>query len=436
MKTLIRVIFLIVIFFSYSVYASELSDNKSKALLGDIRQDISHSLSQVGKLEGNNDWSVSLLKHGRGTTPLGAVIEASSNLVLSVSANGIAQQLGVISGDRLQKLWVGEELYLDNFSKVKMSEGDQVRLLLLRAGERIESSLKIQNINFPSWKLLSDPGSEDVTTLKKVKLINNISSSKGKELLRQLELRVNKKLAEIYRVESEHAGMRFGFEVMQAPLEMYELGLSIDQSDQVVISVDANSNADRLGLMKGDRVVGITLNGELYKNKLATLSVEEGDHVQVQVMRNDELYSFATEIEPTTIPSWYLTVNDATKPKLSGCGVVTFLFTPKLVQDIYNVEASQIDGESVLISKTIHQLKAGQHSLKLYDKIPAKELLPSINTSKRFYRESKMLDLIVESDKRYFIGAKFDRNKRYKTRGGAYWEPVILKVEDYKCSLD
>ena len=57
-------------------------------------------------------------------------------------------------------------------------------------------------------------------------------------------------------------------------------------------------------------------------------------------------------------------------------------------------------------------------------------LAPSRRSKDRGIRKKK-LELTVEPDKLYVVGAKFDKENSSDVK--AYWEPVIVSVSDMPC---
>jgi len=50
-------------------------------------------------------------------------------------------------------------------------------------------------------------------------------------------------------------------------------------------------------------------------------------------------------------------------------------------------------------------------------------------------QRAKDLEITIEPNKIYYIGAKFIRENRLKRKGELYWEPVVWKEKALNCDL-
>lgn len=109
------------------------------------------------------------------------------------------------------------------------------------------------------------------------------------------------------------------------------------------------------------------------------------------------------------------------------CGTVSVFFSGPETAGIYDARIGAVDGKSTLLDVTEHRLTPGTHELKVYELIDAPEL--RVDARHRGY--GKILNVNVEKDKVYYVGAKFDFRKPFDR--DEFWEPVIWKVDDRPC---
>ncbi|GAA0211332.1 hypothetical protein GCM10009123_18120 [Kangiella japonica] len=428
--------FLLFVFISLHVLnaqASELSNPKSQALLADIRMDINDSLSRVMDIE-RSDWTVLLRKPEDSYISLGIILEPSSKTVLSVSSHGLGSTLDLKVGDILYSMSINGTSYKNNLQELKASGGDKVTALVKRGDKEIELDTIIRHEVTPHWQLFASPHNSFLDAENNQIKTQQLQSAASISILKKLQGRINSMLSDIQRLEAESDNPDFHLDLSQRTKHETRFGVTIDRTTSQVIRVDEGSNADSLKLQPGDLIKNIKVNGKSVKN-VSQLTLIDGDNLDVSVERDGQLISLTTQAKSNALPAWrFLVERDPEYPD-SACGVVTLLLTPRISEDIYNVEASQLDGDNIISSKVIFKLKAGSHSFKLYDKIPSDKVVSDFR-KRRSYKIGKTFVVNVEPNKRYYLASKFDRTKRWKTRNGEYWEPMVWKVEDYECSLD
>lgn len=416
-----------------ALQASGLVNPKSQALLDDIRIDISDSMSRFMDYE-TNEWNVYLRKTKENNVNLGIIVEPSSKTVLSVSSHGMGASIGLKVGDILNSVVVSEAVYKKNFQRIEASSGDKVSAFVTRGGEDLELNTMIPDNVTPHWQLFASPNNALILDAENNLLQKHqLQSRDSVAILEKLQARINLMLSDIQRLEAESDNLEFQVDLSQLTKSETRFGVTIDRATNQVIRVDEGSNADSLKLKPGDLIKKIQVNDKRVKN-ISELVLTDGDKLDVSVERDNQWVNLATQVKSKSIPAWRFLVENEPQYPAKACGVVTLLFTPKITQDIYNVEVAQLDDDNIISSKVIFKLKAGTHSFKLYDKIPSERVLSSFRQRKP-YKIGKTLEVKIEPNKRYYLAAKFDRTKRWKTKDGEYWEPMIWKVEDYECSL-
>lgn len=434
MKKILLILGLITLSLFNTMQASQLKHPKSQELLDDIRMDINDSLSRVMDFE-TIDWIVSLSKPEESYVALGIILEPSSKTVLSVSSHGLGVTLGLKVGDILDSMSLNGVSYKNNFQRLKVSGGDEVTAFVKRDENDFELNTVVPYDVTPNWQLFASPRNSLILGAEYSQLnTQRLQSEDSKAILVKLQSRVNSMLGDIQRLEAELDNADFHVNLIQQSKHQTRFGVTIDRSTNRAIRIDEGSNADSLNLQPGDLIKQIKVNGKRV-NKVSELALSDGDNLDVSVDRDGQLLSLTSQVHSKTIPAWKFSIEREPQYPESACGVVTLLLTPRISEDIYNVEASQLNGDNIISSKVIFKLKAGTHSFKLYDKIPSDKVVSSYR-KRRAYKIGKTFELNIEPNKRYYLASKFDRTKRWKTKDGEYWEPFVWKVEDYECSLD
>ena len=429
----VLLLYCLVLLPTISVQAKELKQSKSQSILSDIRADISDTLSQVMKLESNN-WTVSLTKSNADIIRVGVVIEPSTQTILSITAGSVGSSLGLQPSDRLQKVELNDEPFEGNFSMIALKHDDHLVVEVLRSKTTITLDTTVSEKFVPRWELYSSSTDAEIKDLQQQADFSQLQSDTAVKLLKGLQSRINMRLGDIYHLETKGSKNEVNFELNQKQMQQTRLGMVIDQTSKQVIRVEQGGNADQAGFQAGDVLSAILVNGKEIV-EISQLKIKDGDRLQVEVDRDGATELIKFTIIANAVPAWALNVDSGLEYAEDACGVVNFLFNPQVTQDIYNAEASRLNDDTVLASKVIYELEPGTYTFKLYDRIPP-DLVVSSFRRNRPYRESKELDVIIEPNKRYYIAAKFNRDKRWKTRNGEYWDPIIWKVEDYECSMD
>lgn len=105
---------------------------------------------------------------------------------------------------------------------------------------------------------------------------------------------------------------------------------------------------------------------------------------------------------------------------------------PPIRKDIYPVLITRTDDINREFSRHSFRLKPGLHTIKLHELIS--ENYTGLKRSLKI-RKSKTIEINVEPNITYHLGAKFIPANRYNNRNGKYWEPIIWKESKNECSL-
>jgi hypothetical protein len=112
------------------------------------------------------------------------------------------------------------------------------------------------------------------------------------------------------------------------------------------------------------------------------------------------------------------------------CGVVSiYKDTPK-TKNIYRVNINTIDGEVMHSKSHRFELTPGKHSIKVMELIDDRDLY-----RRGIVQNYHILEINVEANQKYHIGAKFDRANKTKLSDGSYWQPIIWKTSTEECKL-
>ena len=432
MKTFLKHLFSIFILaVVFSSQADQLETEKGKLLLDNIREDISSTLSLVADIESEQDWTVYLSQTNGRLVRVGLVVEPSTRTVLSVAADSTAKSLGLLTGDIIQSVKLNGKDFSESLSSSEFEHGDELAVTILRNTKTITLKDRVKSSLVPSWQLYSSSTNSLGKTLKTAnveELSMNLQSEKSLQLLSKLEARINYTLSKIYHVESKES-QKLDLYLSKVARVSTDLGVSLDQSFKV-LSIKPDSNADRIGLQVGDVIRGYRFQeNQAFNTSVPSLVLKPNASFTLQVQRKGNVLVLTGVAKPTVNPSWSMKVSKPSGDEGKACGVITVFFDPPFTKDIYKAQITEANGN--LLPKLVRNdslvLPAGRHEILIHANVPD-------NTS-RSRSLGKLVEFMVVPDKRYFLGVKYDRSKRFSARGDS-WEPYVWKVEDYECSLD
>jgi C-terminal processing protease CtpA/Prc len=386
---------------------------------------VNDTLSRVANFE-TGSWTVSIIKTNDKLIRVGVVVEPSSNTVLSVTADGVGSELGLLPGDVLNRVLINGENYDGNFSMIELTHGDQLSVDVLRNKKAVSLEKTVTASFIPRWELYSSSEDtlrdEDNTFDKNTRL----QSKRGIALLKKLQERINVRLSEIYRLESKRSESDLKFDIHQKEVIETRLDMVLDTNSNQIIRVEQGGNAHSAGLKVGDVLVDIFVNDNRVNN-ISDLSINDGDKFRLKFERAGELQSIEFEIKPSRVPAWTFNVDSKIDHAEDSCGVITVFFDPPFTKDIYKVFLTEVDGDLLPKGKREDSitLSAGMHRILMHERIPSR--------LKRRNSKGKVVEFMVKPNKRYFLGAKYDRNERF-SKQGKFWQPYVWKVEDYECS--
>ncbi len=132
------------------------------------------------------------------------------------------------------------------------------------------------------------------------------------------------------------------------------------------------------------------------------------------------------------ISPFVLSAHESATEHLAGneCGVVSiYKDTPK-TKNIHRVNINTIDGEIMSSKSHRFELTPGKHSIKVMELIDDQDL-----NRRGKVQNYHVLDITIEANHKYHLGAKFDRANKTKLSDGRYWQPIIWKTSIEACKL-
>lgn len=113
------------------------------------------------------------------------------------------------------------------------------------------------------------------------------------------------------------------------------------------------------------------------------------------------------------------------------CGVITLYKKPPKTKNIHYAMINSIDGEIVNSKSKSFSLNEGKHVLKVIENIVESSLTRRRGEMKNY----KFIEVDIQANKKYALGAKYIRKNRSKLKSGEYWQPVVWSVADVTCVI-
>jgi len=286
----------------------------------------------------------------------------------------------------------------------------------------------------------------------------NQYTPESQKLLEQLQTNIKGTLLAISKNEANAGNEISNFHyTLELPSSMNtNLGLVLDlsnyQDGYEIISISPGSTAEELPLEVGDKLVSIN-NTKLDKNDSeATINqlvqVTPGQEFSLTIASNEKVKKISTKVKGQFIPSIKLEIgasldkenshikrsdiDESNNEKTSElCGQVSVFFRPPEAKNIYPASISKIDDDSRKRNRSTFRVPVGKHTIYLHEYIDD----PIFPIRRKMLQRAKPIEINVEANKTYYLGASFIRSKRLKTAKQEYWEPVVWRVSDQNCKL-
>lgn len=111
------------------------------------------------------------------------------------------------------------------------------------------------------------------------------------------------------------------------------------------------------------------------------------------------------------------------------CGTVSGFLEPDRAQNYFRAIVTHIQGRAVA-SLPNYQLAPGSYEFRFAELIHDPKLKVALSA-----RQTKVLTVKVEADKRYHFAAKFNDDRVYYGQDSDYWQPTIWKQDEFECVL-
>jgi hypothetical protein len=215
-----------------------------------------------------------------------------------------------------------------------------------------------------------------------------------------------------------------------------------------VLSVTPGSAADKLAIKSKDHILtinDITINNATTESAVRFLNnLKPGDILNLTVKSKESERKLTVELIGQYVPSIKLELgsdnslvsmetDDLNRVNNSSevCGRVSIgLFTPE-ARDIYPATIHKIDDDNLKRNRNSFKLPIGKHTIFINEHINIK----NFNNNSRSRRKAKSIEIDVKQHTTYHIGAKFNRNNKFKVRNGEYWTPTVWKKSNRECNL-
>lgn len=223
------------------------------------------------------------------------------------------------------------------------------------------------------------------------------------------------------------------------------LGLVLDVDNLTtgykVLSITPGSTAEESNISVGDLILAIDdigINQSTNTKVLEKLQqLTPGSTLKLKLSRQGKVSQINMLVKGRYVPAVRLEIGSKIPPTealdstIPACGQVSVFFHPPASKDIYPARIHQIDDENYSRIRHSFRLTPGKHIIKLHELISD----PSLTRRGRGIRRAKAIEINVEADTIYYLGAQFVRSKKYSMVKEKYWEPVIWKSEQKQCQL-
>jgi membrane-associated protease RseP (regulator of RpoE activity) len=249
----------------------------------------------------------------------------------------------------------------------------------------------------------------------------------------------------VLTVASQHAGEDGEPIRIERPARVrYELGAVVDARPDDgglprVMAVTPGRAAARMGLVAGDRLLGINgaaLNAGDDAGALLRTAVEGGQGIlRLAVQRGAERRELSGHVDRVAIPGYRLEITPTAPAE--GCGRVSVFLKPPVSQRLFPALLHEIDGRLPgPLSNTVFRVSPGRHVLKVSELIDGNrfDALQNRRRGQLMRQERfKFLEIEVQPNTTYRLGVRFDPERIDPVRDQAYWEPVIWQEVAEPC---
>ena len=243
--------------------------------------------------------------------------------------------------------------------------------------------------------------------------------------------------------------------VTAAPSRRAEFGAIIDLGHDPapgvpVLAVTPGGNAAQLGLRAGDRILAV--DGEALAHAeggAAAHALQQRldagvERLRLTVARDGSNHELAGPLRSHVLPGYRLELGSAlaaasvaAAADSRDCGRVSVFDTAPRAQHIYPAVLIAVDGRLPgPTSGPSWRVPAGRHVLTVAERIDSEQFgdLQRFQRDRRSDGGYKELEIVVEPNTTYRIGARFILDRRSSIRDNGYWEPVVYAELGEPCS--
>ena len=130
-----------------------------------------------------------------------------------------------------------------------------------------------------------------------------LKTDKSKQLLSDIREDISETLDSIAEIESQGDWTVY---LSQADGRLVRMGMVIEPSTNTVLSVTADGAAKSMGLLAGDVISSIKVNGKSFDKNFSSAQFTHGDELEVTILRNGNILILAKQIESSFVPKWQL----------------------------------------------------------------------------------------------------------------------------------
>jgi hypothetical protein len=229
---------------------------------------------------------------------------------------------------------------------------------------------------------------------------------------------------------------------------IYHFGAILD-AKFVVVAVTPESDAAKLGLKEGDKLLAINQQRVSDSNLADILAkineLADDDALSVQLLRADNQLNLKGTVSRQALPGWRLELLAAGQqnelPASTSCGYVSVFYNTPTSLRRHPVKINEIDtigfraGFSYKRTHEVIKVPVGEIQITLQEHIPGNILSRYRGDLRaRNFGSVKTLTLKVEPDTVYHLAAEYFPNPNDRSSRDAYWQPVVWKTTARDCN--
>ena len=229
---------------------------------------------------------------------------------------------------------------------------------------------------------------------------------------------------------------------------IYHFGAILD-AKFVVVAVTPESDAAKLGLKEGDKLLAINQQRVSDSNLADILAkineLADDDALSVQLLRADKQLNLKGTVSRQALPGWRLELLAAGQqnelPASTSCGYVSVFYNTPTSLRRHPVKINEIDtigfraGFSYKRTHEVMKVPVGEIQITLQEHIPGNILSRYRGDLRaRNFGSVKTLTLKVEPDTVYHLAAEYFPNPNDRSSRDAYWQPVVWKTTARDCN--